>query len=494
MRFSGLFAVPAARALFILAVYAGLAFSAENHAAGLPYSPWGNQAADNRSSDDSANAGVMVKVEEFKRIQARDAERFVDSMGINVHMAYTSSPYGHYMEVNERLKSLGMRHFRDEINDTESPFVEELKKIGTFGYTLCGLIEGGNDYPPLGSRLEADAVVPMIQNVMPVIEAVEGPNEPDDGGFVCDGASYPMGAVDESIDLWNIVKGSSEISALPVVMMSEGTASDYKKLAAITPPPAYYATYGNMHAYQGGGVGDNQLTGKTGYIHYSRLLTGDNPLWTTEMGYHNNTNYLSDTEQQGVSQRASAIYLPIAYLSGFNHHVLQTFSYELVDESQDPPLASCTKATQSRCMGYGYYGLLNYDLTPKPAYIALKNLIAILQEPGVEDFDAGSLKIAFSGAPRRMEYTLLQKSTGEYYLAIWNDISVYQIAADGVPGKDSYPAEVPVKVTFSGPQSFTVYAPNDPSGVDPTDAYTISTTDRSITLKLPPEVLLIKIE
>jgi hypothetical protein len=46
------------------------------------------------------------------------------------------------------------------------------------GYTLCGLIEGGNDYPPLGTKLEASAVVPMIRHLLPTIVAVEGPNEP----------------------------------------------------------------------------------------------------------------------------------------------------------------------------------------------------------------------------------------------------------------------------------------------------------------------------
>ena len=196
------------------------------------------------------------------RIRARVAEKFVDSMGINVHMESSQPPYSNYPLINARLRELGMRHFRDEINDTDPSFVNEMKQIGELGYSLCGLIEGGNDYPPHGTKLEASAVVPMIQNLQPTIEAVEGPNEPDDGGFVYGpngGVPYPQGAINESEDLWNIVKGSSEISSLPVLVMSEGNAQDFTQLAAITPPPIDYATYGNMHAYQGGGVGDNLL-------------------------------------------------------------------------------------------------------------------------------------------------------------------------------------------------------------------------------------------
>jgi hypothetical protein len=416
-------------------------------------------------------------------IQARPADRFVDSIGVNVHMEYANTPYKHYATINQKLRELGMRHFRDEINDTHQPFVKELKDIGGLGYSLCGVIEGGNDYPGRRKRLEAGKVVPMIQNLLPTIEAVEGPNEPDDGGFVYGKKKvhYPWGAINESVDLWNIVKGSSKISALPVLVMSEGNARDFTQLAAITPPPIDYATYGNMHAYQNGDVGDHLLT--NWYIPYSRDLTGKDALWTTEMGYHNNTHYLKDGEQQGVSQRASALYLPIAFLSGFDRGILRTFSYELIDEGNGSHITK----------GEDFYGLLNYDSTPKPAFTALKNLIALLREPGARDFDSGSLTITFSGAPATMRYTLLQKSTGAYYLAIWNDVKVYKVATKKKPGKDIYPKHVPISVTFSAPKTLTVYAPNDATGIHPTNAYTLSKTPRSIDLDLPPKVLLIKI-
>jgi hypothetical protein len=444
-------------------------------------------------------------------IQARKADEFVDSMGINVHMESTTPPYNDYDSINLTLQSLGMRHFRDEINRADPSFkdwsfVTEINRIGKLGYSLCGLIEGGNDYPLPDTTLEAGKVVPMIKKLLPTIEAVEGPNEPDDPTkppfeYGLDFLHYPQGAINESENLWSIVKGDSKISDLPILAMSEGNAEDFEELAQLVnrneiAPPRDYTNFGNMHAYQGGGVGDNGLEN---YIHLSHDWTRNQPLWTTEMGYHNNTSYLSDGEQQGVSQRASAIYLPIAFLSGFNKGVVRTFSYELIDEDSDPP-PDCSG--ESNCSGEGYYGLLNYDFTPKPAYTALQNLIELLQDPG-SNFEPGSLAITFSGAPRTMRHTLLQKSNGDYYLALWNNVSVYKIAActagqpqtctNILPGKDLYPRNEAVTVTFSTPQTFTVYAPNDPSGVNPTGAYTVSTTSDSIQLELPPEVLLIKI-
>jgi hypothetical protein len=406
-------------------------------------------------------------------------------MGVNVHMEYTKTPYKNYALINQKLEELGMHHFRDEINNSDPAFVKELKRIGRLGYKLCGVIEGGNDYPPAGQRLDPNLVVPMIRNLRPTIDAVEGPNEPDDGGFVYGRklVPYPQGAIDESVDLWHIVKGDPQLRALPVLAMSEGNAQDYTQLAALISPPFDLATFGNMHAYQGGGLGDNLLG--DWYIPFSRDFTGRKPLWTTEMGYHNNTRYLGQNQQQGVSERAAAIYLPIAFLSGFNREVRRTFSYELIDEVNDPHL---TRG------GEGHFGLLHYDGTPKPAYTALKNLVAILRDSEGHGFEPDSLTIQFSGAPSTMRFTLLQKSNSDYYLALWNDVEVYRLATPDEHGFDLYPEGVPISVTFSEPKAVTVYAPNDAeTGPSPTVAYTFVQSSRSITLRLPPHVLLLRI-
>lgn len=417
-------------------------------------------------------------------IQAKAAQKFVDSMGVNTHFDYNiSKPYGNYPVMNAKLQALGMLHFRNEITDTsDSSFVNELNVLGGLGFNLLGIVgDNGNSYPPPGTKLSASSVIPMIHNLSG-IEAVEQPNEPD-GGLVYGGVAFPQGAVKYAQDLWSIVKGNSLTSNLPVVGLSEANAANFSQLSAITPPPLNYASTGNMHAYQGGNVGDYNLT--AWYIPHSQGYSGSLPLWTTEMGYHNYTKYLGNGEQQGVSQRAAAIYLPIAFLAGFNQGVVRTFSYEFIDEGNDPDLTSGSDQ--------GHYGLLNYDFTPKPANTALQNLILIVKEPGQQNFQAGSLTVTFSGAPSTMGYTLLEKSTGIYYLVLWNDVSVYQIATSSVAGQDLYPSNVPVTLTFSTRHAFTVYAPNDSTGVNPTSTYTLSTASNSIILNLPAEVLLLQI-
>jgi hypothetical protein len=92
-----------------------------------------------------------------------------------------------------------------------------------------------------------------------------------------------------------------------------------------------------------------------------------------------------------------------------------------------------------------------------------------------------------------MNYTLREKSNGDDYLAVWNDRLVYQPATSTAAGYDIEPEKAPVTLTFSSSREFTVYAPNDPSGVNPTDTYTLSTKPNTIELNLPAKVLLLKI-
>jgi hypothetical protein len=182
-------------------------------------------------------------------------------------------------------------------------------------------------------------------------------------------------------------------------------------------------------------------------------------------------------------------------LSGFKDNVVRTFSYELIDEEKGPPYPKCSSNDPNRCSGEGYYGLLRYDGTEKPAFTTLQNLIAILKDPG-SSLQPGSLEIQFSGGPPTMHYLLLEKSNGNYYLAIWNDKKVYKPATwQTGQGEDLYPQNVPVTVSFpvASGLTFTVYAPNDASGVNPTGAYTRAITANSIQINLPPKVLLIQI-
>jgi len=49
---------------------------------------------------------------------AGSADKFVDSVGINVHLNYLDTPYANFPQVLQALQLLGVRHVRDGLIDT----------------------------------------------------------------------------------------------------------------------------------------------------------------------------------------------------------------------------------------------------------------------------------------------------------------------------------------------------------------------------------------
>src|SRR5207245_10922866 len=92
------------------------------------------------------------------------------------------------------------------------------------------------------------------------------------------------------------------------------------------------------------------------------------------------------------------------------------------------------------------FGLLRNDLSEKPAFTALERLIALLRDPGPR-FTPETLDYTVEGAPPSLRQLLLQKRDGSFYLALWNQVSVW----DPNLGVDLHPAEEKITLRFSQP-------------------------------------------
>ena len=84
-------------------------------------------------------------------------------------------------------------------------------------------------------------------------------------------------------------------------------------------------------------------------------------IWTTETGYVTDTNIV-----QGIPELIEGKYAPRMILEQILHGVKRTYVYELID--QGFAIAGNT----------GAFGLARMDGSHKPAFTALKNLIATL--------------------------------------------------------------------------------------------------------------------
>jgi hypothetical protein len=204
--------------------------------------------------------------------------------------------------------------------------------------------------------------------------------------------------------------------------------------------------------------------------------SGDKPVMATETGYH---NAVQSTEgHRPVSERASGIYVPRLLLdyfkrvSGRGQTVKRSFLYELIDTG-----TSLTSSEQR-------FGLLRSDLSEKPAYKSLKNLLTLLEDRG-PPFDPGSLDYSLEGAMPDIRSLLLQKHDGSFWLALWRDVDVWNESSGG----DLHPSEQQVTVRLAQPVAHaSVYRPGISASAEQS-----WTNTSAVQLRVPADVLLLRL-
>ena len=270
--------------------------------------------------------------------------------------------------------------------------MNQIKELGNLGIKST-LIFAGNP--------TAD-VISMAKTLQGAIEAIEGPNESDleVNNYSYQGQQFPEGTRNYQNNLYAAIKGDADTRYLPVVLPSVGWGENSPKLGYLES-----GDIGNMHSYPN--LGNPPTDGLDWYfIPYAQTVAGKNkPLWVTETSYH---NLIAD--DLGISEQAASKYLPRLLLENFNRDIKRVYLYELIDEYPD------TEGDVQQ-----HYGLLRQDGSSKPAYTAIKNLISLLKEPGAK-FSPGSLDYTLSGDTEQVHTTLLQKSSGEFYLIVWQEV------------------------------------------------------------------------
>jgi hypothetical protein len=180
----------------------------------------------------------------------------------------------------------------------------------------------------------------------------------------------------------------------------------------------------NVHPYAYG----NTPIGSVIDSNYQRAFgsTSPGPRVITETGYTTDPN-----AARGVTGIEQAQQIVNGLFDAYQSGVSTTYLYELLDEKTDPSNANSEM----------HFGLFNFDNTPKPAAIAIHNLTTILADSAshAANFQTGHLDYTETGATSADHSMLMEKSTGEFDLALWNDAAAGTAQAD------------PVTVTFSQP-------------------------------------------
>lgn len=363
------------------------------------------------------------------QVQAVRSYDVYNSVGVNTHWTY-GAPY-QYLPQFSTLVSMVQQAKIHHIRDVEwgngadtAPWVTSMWTLLNMAGIKSDLIAVGNSQTQ--AQLEADL------KLYPGVESIEAPNEWDVNG----GSNW----VSTMLAKLPILHQAGLDLGLSVIGPSLVEESSFAQLGDV----ANYMTYGNVHDYQG-----NRNPETTGWGGVDAEGNGyGSILWNVDMAHEyapglpvmaTETGYQTGTTSGTVPETVEGTYAPRLYLASFLSGLPRTYIYELID---DPD-------------GWSSYGLLRYDMSAKPAYNAIGNLLSILQDEDTE-FAPEWLNYSLAGNMTGVETLLIQKTTGDFYLAVWLDGSIYNVNTQAATPVAAQPLtlSIPIGSIVSGVYSF----------------------------------------
>jgi hypothetical protein len=419
-------------------------------------------------------------------IPARRAYEFVDSMGLCTHFGWRKSPYETaYDDIKAAIADLGMRYVRQRPGSPVS--MQHLGDLNqSMGVRLEGTIDNEAEDGDFETRqLDISAIPETVRKAFQTlgsktIVAFEGPNEYDNSVRFGDNANWARDLRSYMNTLYGTVKNDPQTRAIPVVApsLAQNNADIFGALGDLSA----VADYGNLHAYSGErplGIALDE------FIDLANMVTPGKPIIISEYGW---TTASKRWQSHPITDRVKAKYIARAMAAVFTRPVIErAFIYQLVDAHANPG-----QDVPQRSMG-----LIGFDLSRKPAYYAVRNMMQLLcdAEPG---FTPQPLQASLSGKLQNVRSFLVQKASGVYDLVLWQEVLSYDAPKprNNLQGRDlSVPAQT-VTVTFSQPiAGVRTYLPSALDGDADGGRKPKSSFEKpeSVTLNVPDEVLIVEI-
>ena len=337
------------------------------------------------------------------------ADEFVDSIGVGTHLNYFDTAYGRLPEVIARLRELGVRQIREAAPTDGGAHAAALRAVRDAGLKAT-LGYGDPNVDPAGWVEQSVAVIGADH-----IAGLEAPNELDNTQYF----DWPARLRTYMPAL--VAAGQRFAPGVPVIGPSFINPASRSRI------PNDLPGWFNGHPYSGGEPPEGALHQA---IDERDATVPGRPAVFTEAGYHNALNATGG--QPAASEQAAAVYMPRLLATAFGAGVRRTFIYELLDEKPDPGL---TDAEQ-------HFGLLRNDLSPKPAFTAVKTLIeAVEHSPG-----GGAVPGWELHAGSDVQRVALRRSDGSLAILLWRPVSVW----DREARKEVDPGSEDAELDFSG--------------------------------------------
>ena len=338
---------------------------------------------------------------------SKQADEFVDSIGVQTHIANTGNYTDLFSTWVNRVQTSGIRHIRDgfwfqaDSNKAQTLMSTILAATGTQVKFL--LTQGANC---------TDATVNSPTEYVgwgwtpAQISGFEGMNEIGPAQGYCGSNPsptwYQQFANDAAFLRTTVAGMAGGFASIPVVTPSLNeygryNSTDLSADAALIGDITANIDYSTLHIYCTHG---QPTCANSAFPSSMTAAFGTKPFIISETGYTTVPGGGDGTEAQ------TGNYYSRLFFEFFNHGAKRVYAYALLDD---------TSATG----GLANFGLLHADASPKPAYTVISNTIAILSDPGAP-FTPGNLDFTISNpSGQTLNHTLLQKRDGTFYLAMW---------------------------------------------------------------------------
>jgi hypothetical protein len=327
------------------------------------------------------------------------SDAFVDSIGVVTHLRSTGTQYTNaWPTFLSLMQSSGIRHIGDALIGTPSWYPQRIQQLASSGIHASLITDLTQ------SSQSISAAIPLFSSA---IEALQGPNEVDltgDSNWIADTRTFQQ-------MLWSTVKGNQATANLTVLGPSVVNESDFSSLGDLSA----YMDKGSMHDYFSGynpgtvGWGGRDQYGIYGSIAWNKnvcaVVSGTKPIQATETGYSS-----SPLNSGSIDSSTLAKYIPRTYLEHYLNGVSRSTVYEFYDEPGNS--------------NFSQFGLVDVNNVPKSSYYAIKNIIALLGDPGAA-YSPKSVSYLLTGNVTNVAHLLLQKRDGTNEMVLWLETQGY---------------------------------------------------------------------
>jgi hypothetical protein len=396
------------------------------------------------------------------------AARFADSVGVNAHVA--SPRYDLSFEVfDELLGELGVKHIRDELRPSNR--IDRWAHL----FSAHGIRSTMLVSPHTNSVPEMMRYISLLGHEK--LAAIEGQNEGNSDWFQSTKAAqndWRKTVIEYQQAVFGALRSRYTAEELPVLSPTvlNWRAADMALLA----PAAPYCDVLAIHAYVQDAQEPETMDSNASLDWYIRRLRDPfkpgAPIQATEMGYNNIVQPLGD----GISEEVAAIYIPRMLLHNFAKGIDRTFLYEFFNGG---PSSTDWESN---------WGLVRFDNTPKPAFYAVRDLLAAMSADASGSSSAPVTPLArddVSSSSNDVLFVQFNRDDGRLVVALWRNLALWNqaLAQARLPVK-------PVSVKIAIPHGMSARLRAVPSG----DGWiNIPTAESTIELMVDEKIQLVEL-